>query len=131
MNNKSAVFVVDDDPEVRKSLLWLLESDGLRVMSYSSADEFIEGLTQNICDCCFEEPANACLVLDLKMPGMGGLELQHFLAQHCPCLPVIIVSGQANDHQIEQAMTAGAIAFIKKPFIDGLLLENIQKILPR
>lgn len=126
MSNTSVVFIVDDDPAVRHSLQWLLESAGYRVAAYSSAEGFIAALEQNGCNCRCGEPACGCLVVDLQMPGMNGLELQRSLAQHCPSLPLIFVSGHANEQQIKQAMAAGAAAFITKPFNDEQLLKQIQ-----
>ncbi len=104
MCNCHKIFVVDDDASGRDSVQWLLESHSHQVMAYSSAEDFIKALEKNISDCCFAEPANACLVLDLQMPGMNGLALQQLLCQRCPCLPVIFVSGHANEQQIAQAM---------------------------
>lgn len=129
MGSGHTIFVIDDDSSVRDSVQWLLESDGHRVESCRSAEQFLDLLEKKGCDCCFSEPTSACLVLDLQMPGMNGLALQNFLTQHCPCLPVIFISGHANEQQIEQAMAAGAVAFLGKPFNDELLLECIQKVL--
>ncbi len=129
MNSTPIIFVVDDDPAVRHSLQWLLESAGHQVAAYSSAKGFIDVLEQNDCSCHFDSPGRACLVLDLQMPGIGGLELQHFLAHRSPCLPVIFISGHADERQIEQAMSAGAVAFLTKPFNDELLLDNIRQAL--
>lgn len=129
MCNCHKIFVVDDDASGRDSVQWLLESHSHQVMSYSSAEEFIKGLDENVGNCCFAEPANACLVLDLKMPGMDGLTLQQLLRKRCPCLPVIFVSGHANEQQIAQAMMEGAVAFLDKPFNDEVLLTHIQRAL--
>ncbi len=129
MNIDSTIFVVDDDLAVRHSLQWLLESAGHQVAAYSSANGFLAAIEQNSCDCRFDLSECACLVLDLQMPGMDGLELQSSLAQRCPCLPVIFISGHADERQVEQAMSAGAVAFITKPFKDELLLEHIQQAL--
>ncbi|MCF6325029.1 MAG: response regulator [Gammaproteobacteria bacterium] len=131
MNSIPTIFVVDDDPAVRDSLQWLLESAGHQVVAYSSAEGFIDALEQNDCDCdChFDFFECACLVLDLQMLGMDGLELQRFLASRCPCLPVIFISGHADERQIEQAMSAGAVVFLTKPFNDEQLLEHIRQAL--
>jgi len=129
MNSSPTICVVDDDPAVRHSLQWLLESAGHQVVAYSSAERFIDALEQNGCGCHFDFSGCACLVLDLQMPGMDGLELQRSLACRCPCLPVIFISGHADERQIEQAMAAGAAAFLTKPFNDELLLEHIRQAL--
>jgi len=129
MCNCHTIFVIDDDLSVCDSVQWLLESHGHQVVTYRSAEQFLEGLEQGACVCCFDQPVNACLVLDLQMPGMNGLELQCCLNQNCPRLPVIFISGQANEQQVEQAMAAGAIAFLSKPFNDELLLAHIQHAL--
>ncbi len=129
MNSSPIICVVDDDPAVRHSLQWLLESAGHQVVTYSSAEGFIDALEQNGCGCRFDFSGCACLVLDLQMPGMNGLELQYYLVRRCPCLPVIFISGHADERQVEQAMSAGATAFLTKPFNDELLLAHIRQVL--
>jgi len=128
---RPTVFVVDDDPAVCDSMRWLLESAGHRVKTCNSAEGFLDILDKNGCDCCSDVRGCACLVLDLQMPGIDGLALQRYLARRCSCLPLIFVSGHANEQQIEQAMAAGAVAFLTKPFKDELLLMHIQQALQR
>ena len=116
MNDKNTVFVVDDDQAMRSSLKWLIESVGMSVETYSSADEFIREYY----------PGRAgCLLLDIRMPGMSGLELQEHFVQ----IPIIIITGHGDVPMAVRAMKAGAVDFIEKPFNDELLLESIRNAL--
>ena len=112
------VFVVDDDEAIRQSLRWLIESTGRNVVTFASAREFLDRVP----------PAQpGCLLLDIKMPGITGLELQEQLtAQHLR-IPVIVISGHANIASAVQAMKAGAVEFLEKPFNDELLLQRIEE----
>ncbi|HYH40269.1 MAG TPA: response regulator transcription factor [Azospirillum sp.] len=116
------VYVVDDDEAVRTSLAWLIGSVGLAVRAFGSADAFLAAWTE-------ERPG--CLVLDVRMPGMSGLELQEALARRGSSLPVIIVTGHADVPMAVRALKAGAIDFIEKPFNDQLLLDRIQDAVKR
>jgi len=117
MSEKATVFVVDDDSAVRESLRWLIESVGLKVKTFSTAREFLDAYDPN-------QPG--CLVLDIRMPGMSGLELQDRLAEKSIHLPVIIITGYGDVPVAVRAMKNGAIDFIEKPFSDQVLLERIQ-----
>ena len=120
MTSESVVFVVDDDQAIRTSLKWLIESVGLRVEAYASADELLRNYY----------PGRAgCLLLDVRMPGMGGLELQEYLARHHISLPIIIITGHGDVPMAVRAMKAGAVDFIEKPCNDELLLESIRAAL--
>ena len=120
MNDKNTVFVVDDDQAMRSSLKWLIESVGMSVETYSSADEFIREYY----------PGRAgCLLLDIRMPGMSGLELQEHFVQHQIKIPIIIITGHGDVPLAVRAMKAGAVDFIEKPFNDELLLESIRNAL--
>jgi RNA polymerase sigma factor (sigma-70 family) len=120
MNPEPVVFVVDDDQAIRSSLKWLIESVGLRVETHPSADEFIRDYY----------PGRAgCLLLDVRMPGMSGLELQEHFARNDITLPIIIITGHGDVPMAVRAMKAGAIDFIEKPFNDELLLESIRNAL--
>ena len=122
MSPKPTVFVVDDDTAVRESLRWLIESVGLHVQTYASAREFLDAM----------EPAQTgCLVLDIRMPGMSGLELQEALAARASSLPVIIITGHGDVPMAVRAMKAGASDFIEKPFNDQMLLDRIQQLLKK
>jgi FixJ family two-component response regulator len=110
------VFVVDDDYRVREALSSLISSVGLRVTVFGSAAEFLE----------FEKPdAPACLVLDLKLPDIGGLELQQELAA-LDAPPIVFITGYGNVPSSVRAMKAGAIEFLSKPFSEQELLEAID-----
>jgi len=117
MNNQPTVFVVDDNQAMRNSLKWLIESVGLRVESFASADEFLQ---------CYYPGRPGCLLLDVRMPGMGGLELQEFLLERKIRIPVVIITGHGDVPMAVRAMKAGAIDFIEKPFNDDLLLASIR-----
>lgn len=116
------VFVVDDDEAVRKSLAWLIGSIGLAVQTYDSADAFLAS---------WGEERPGCLVLDVRMPGMSGLELQEALARRGSTLPVIIVTGHADVPMAVRALKAGAIDFIEKPVNDQVLLDRIGDAVKR
>ena len=111
------VYVVDDDQAVRDSLRWLIESVGLKVKTFSNGQELLDN---------FNDSEISCLVLDVRMPGISGLDLQQRLKNQNSKVPVIIVTGHADVPMAIQAMKAGAFDFIEKPYSDQLLLERIQ-----
>ncbi len=114
------VFVVDDDQAIRNSLKWLIESVGMKVQTFTSADDFLGSYY----------PGRAgCLLLDVRMPGMSGLDLQAYLARREYRLPVIIITGHGDVSMAVKAMKAGAADFIEKPFDDEALLESIRNAL--
>lgn len=115
--SKHNVYVVDDDQAVRDSLRWLIESVDLNVKTFSNGQELLDN---------FEETEISCLVLDVRMPGISGLDLQQRLKKTGSKVPVIIVTGHADVPMAIQAMKAGAFDFIEKPYSDQLLLERIQ-----
>lgn len=115
--DKHNVYVVDDDQAVRDSLRWLIESVDLCVKTFSNGQELLDN---------FEESEISCLVLDVRMPGISGLDLQQRLQKTGSKVPVIIVTGHADVPMAIQAMKAGAFDFIEKPYSDQLLLERIQ-----
>lgn len=120
MSKQATVFVVDDDQAMRNSLKWLIESVGLKVKTYASADEFINDYY----------PGRAgCLLLDVRMPGMSGLELQEQFVEQQIKIPIIIITGHGDVPMAVRAMKAGAVDFIEKPFNDELLLESIRNAL--
>ncbi|MEQ8636528.1 response regulator transcription factor [Gimesia maris] len=118
IQQEATVFVVDDDPAIRKSLRWLIESVGLKVQTHELASEFLESYSPEI---------PGCLVLDIRIPGMSGLELQEKLRERGYDIPVIIVSGYGDVPMAVRAMKAGAIDFLEKPVSDQVLLDYIQK----
>ena len=114
------VFVVDDDEAMRSSLRWLIESDGHEVETFESAQNFLDNYY----------PGQAgCLLLDVRMPGMSGLELQAQLEDREITAPVIIITGHGDVSMAVKAMKAGAYDFIEKPFDDEILLKAIKRAL--
>jgi two-component system, LuxR family, response regulator FixJ len=111
------VYVVDDDDAVRDSLALLLESAGLRVEAFAGAADALARCRQ-------ERPA--CVVTDVRMPGIDGLELQRRLAEFHAQLPVIVITGHGDVPLAVQAMKAGAVDFIEKPFSDDVILASIE-----
>jgi RNA polymerase sigma factor (sigma-70 family) len=117
---QSTVYIVDDDDAMRESLTWLIESVGLNVETYASADEFLES---------YYPGRPGCVLLDVRMPGMSGLELQGHLQKQQVTVPVIMITGHGDVPMAVRAMKSGAIDFIEKPFNDEQLLESIRNAL--
>jgi len=113
---ESRVYVVDDNPAVRDAIRWLVEEVGLSAQVYSTAQEFLND---------YVPPAVGCLILDIRMPGMGGLELQDSLKRNNISLPVIVVTGHGDVPMAVRAMKSGAFEFLQKPFNDQTLLDTI------
>ena len=118
----SLVFVVDDDLSVREALSSLIRSVGLRVETYASAAEFLQRLHQPI-------DSTACLVLDVRMPDMSGLELQRELNRAAEPLPIVFITGHGDIPMTVRAIKAGAVEFLPKPFRDQDLLDAIEQSL--
>ena len=119
---QSTVFVVDDDEAVRASLRLLLKSVGLPATAYSSAQEFLAG---------YDPRHPGCVVLDVRMPGMSGLELQQILNVRGATIPVIFITGHGDIPMAVEAMQHGAFEFLQKPFRDQDLLDRVQRALER
>jgi len=120
VKNSPTVFVVDDDEAMRESLTWLIESVGLKVETFASADEFLKSYY----------PGRAgCVLLDVRMPGMSGLEVQGYVQKQQVNVPVIMITGHGDVTMAVRAMKVGAIDFIEKPFNDEQLLESIRNAL--
>jgi len=117
MENKSTVFIVDDDPSVRKALKRFVTSAGYAVETYASAQEFLSAVPLF---------AGGCLILDIRMPGLNGLGLQAQMAVLNYKLPIIFITAFDNPQEKKQAMDAGASAFLRKPLNDKELLEAIK-----
>ncbi|GMU68050.1 MAG: DNA-binding response regulator [Steroidobacteraceae bacterium] len=119
-NGTPTVFVVDDDDAVRSSLRLLFKSYGLDAVLAASADEFLAGYD-------VEHPG--CVVLDVRMPGMSGLELQQRLNTLGATIPIIFITGHGDVPMAVEAMQAGAFDFLQKPFRDDDLLERVRRAL--
>jgi FixJ family two-component response regulator len=116
------VYVVDDDPSVRRAIKRLIESEGLRVELFGSAPEFLQGRRPD---------APSCLVLDIKLPGISGLDFQRQLAEADIRIPIIFITGHGDIPMTVRAMKAGAVEFLTKPFRDEDLLDAIRLSLQR
>ncbi len=114
------VYVVDDDEAVRDSLQWLLEASAYRVATFDSAEAFLAG---------FDPKAIACLILDVRMPGMSGLELQDELLARKLNLPIIFITGHGDVPMAVSTMKKGAVDFIEKPFDQTALKELVERML--
>ena len=114
------VAVVDDDELVRVALQRLLKAAGLGVVSFSSAEDLLKS---------GQLPETACLVVDIRMPGMSGLDLQVKLKEESHAIPIIFITAHGDEKMRIQAMRAGAVAFLAKPFDSGILLDRIRAAL--
>jgi len=114
---KSIVFVVDDDESVRASLKLLIESIGYAAVTFKSAEDFL--------DSTFRETP-CCLILDIRLPGMSGFQLQEHLVKSQTRIPVIFITGHDRYRMEDEAMRLGAIAYLRKPFDEQSLLDAIQ-----
>jgi RNA polymerase sigma factor (sigma-70 family) len=117
MTRASVVFVVDDDPSVRSSLKFLLGSVGLQVESFESAETFLQRKPPD---------APSCLVLDVRLRGLSGLDFQHELAAKNIRIPIVFVTGHGDIPMSVRAMKAGAIEFLTKPYRDQDLLDAVR-----
>jgi FixJ family two-component response regulator len=123
MADKTTVFLVDDDVSVRRALARLIKSAGYQVRSFASAREFLDG------GCSNEGPG--CLVLDVRMPGLSGMDLQRELQRTRLILPIVFITGHGNIPMTVHAMKAGAVDFLQKPVRDKDLLHAIEQALAR
>lgn len=117
MPASAVVHLIDDDEEVRRSLAFLLGTAGVAVKVYESANRFLEK---------FQISQDDCIICDVRMPGIDGLQLLHLLRQKSVKTPVIIMTGHADIALAVEAMKAGAVDFIEKPFADEVLLQAIE-----
>jgi len=119
VSDRATVFIVDDDQAVVRSLRWLIESVRLPVQTSGSAQEFLDG---------YEPTRRGCVLLDVRMPGMSGLELQQRLAANGRYhLPLIFITGHGDVQMAVRTVQAGAFDFIEKPFNDQDLIERVQR----
>src|SRR5438876_1675928 len=121
-NVAPVVFVVDDDPSVRRAIQRLVESIGLQVELFASAQEFLRSKRPD---------APSCLVLDIRLPGISGLDFQRQLAEANIHIPIIFITAHGDIPMTVRAMKAGAVEFLTKPFRDQDLLDSIQVALER
>jgi FixJ family two-component response regulator len=119
-NDSPLVYLVDDDDAIRDSLGLLLRSVGLECAVYASALEFLEA---------YDDDRHSCLVADIRMPGLSGLELQQRLAEQHSDIPIIFITGHGDVPMAVTAMKSGAADFIQKPFRDQDLIDRIHKAL--
>ena len=120
VSNQQTVYIVDDDEAMRDSLTWLLESNGLRVSSFESGEAFLDAWRADMA---------GCLVLDVRMPGISGLELHERLQAAHSTLPIIFVTGHGDVPMAVSALKKGAADFIEKPFNDKEILRLIEQCL--
>ena len=116
------VFVIDDDESIREALKSLIRSVGLSVETFASAQEFLQSSRPDV---------PSCLILDVRMPGLSGLDLQRDLAEANIHIPIIFITGHGDIPMSVRAMKAGAVEFLTKPFRDQDLLDAIQQALER
>jgi two-component system CheB/CheR fusion protein len=116
----AVIFIVDDDSHVRAGIRKVLETDGRNVEDYASCEAFLAA---------YRPGREACLLVDAYLPGMSGLELLQQLSHASPLLPAIMITGNSDVHMAVQAMKAGALDFIEKPFDQGELLASIERAL--
>ena len=116
--NEPTVFIVDDDQAVARSVRWPIESVQLKVETFASAQSFLDG---------YATTKPGCLVLDVRMPGMSGIELQERLTVQRIRVPIIFITGHGDVQMAVRAVQAGAFDFIEKPFNDQDLLDRIQR----
>ena len=117
-DDKQTVFIVDDDLAIRHAMTLLVQSVGLESRVFATANDFLER---------FDSYSAGCLVLDIRMPGLSGLELQQRLLELGVSIPIIFITGHADVPMAVEAMQKGAFAFIQKPFRDQELLESISE----
>jgi FixJ family two-component response regulator len=116
------VFIIDDDPQVRASIAGLLKSVGLRSELFGTAQEFLDRK---------QPDRHSCLVLDVRLPGMNGLDFQRALAEKGVPIPIIFITGHGDIPMTVRAMKSGAVEFLTKPFNDQALLDAIYQALDR
>ena len=119
---KAVIFVIDDDPRVRIAVARLLRSAHFTVETFDSAEAFLRSPHRD---------APACLVLDVDLPGLSGLELQRTLTEAKMSIPIIFITGQSNLSMAADALQAGAVAFLTKPFDDQDLFDALGEAIAR
>lgn len=115
---QSVVYIVDDDPDMRDSLRWLMKTVGLHAQTFASASDFLRDFTPN---------GPGCVILDVRMPGTSGLDLFEELVARGEGMPVIFITAYADVPMAVRAMKSGAVEFVEKPFNRQTLLEKVQR----
>jgi FixJ family two-component response regulator len=118
----SVVFIVDDDPSMREALMRLLGTVGLKAQAFKTAQEYLSTKRSD---------TPSCLVLDVRLPGLSGLDLQHELADRDPPIQIVFITAHGDVPMTVQAMKAGAVEFLTKPFRDQQLLDAVQQAIDR
>lgn len=117
--SEPTVFIIDDDPAVARSLRWLIEGVQLRVELFNSAQTFLDG---------YDETTPGCMVLDVRIPGLSGLDLQERMSERYTYhVPIIFITGHGDVKMAVRAIQAGAFDFVEKPFRDQELLDKVQR----
>jgi FixJ family two-component response regulator len=122
VDERGKVFLVDDDEALRRAMVRLLASCGFTVRSFGSAEEFLSA---------YDPSESGCLLLDLRMPGLSGLELQEQLARRGSQLPIVFLTGHADGAMRDLALRSGASGFLEKPAREPELLEALERALAR
>lgn len=122
MSDQTSVFIVDDDEQVRSALTLLMESVGLNVQSFTSAQAYLDQ---------FDATKAGCLILDVRMPGLSGLDLQARLAAEKIHPPIIIITGHGDVPMAVRAVRAGAVDFIEKPFNNQVMLDSVHRAIEK
>lgn len=119
-DNSGTVYLVEDDPAIRASISDLLDSVGVRTRSFASAEDFLAAQTTNL---------SGCLLLDVRLPGMSGMEMQTKLLESGFNIPIIIMTAHGDMPMVRKALKSGAVEFLIKPFRDEELLEAVEQAL--
>lgn len=122
MSTEPIVYIVDDDLEMRKSLMFVIETAGFNVQAYAAAQVFLDE---------YNPDRPGCLILDVKMPGMSGIELQEQLVSRQINLPILFLTGHANIAMVVEAFKAGAVDFMEKPVKPNVMLKQVHEALQR
>jgi FixJ family two-component response regulator len=120
MNENTTVFVVDDDPAVRDALTLLIEQEGLPVKAFASAEDFLA---------CCQTQCSGCIIIDIRMSGMGGMQLHEEIVRRGCLLPVIFLTGHGDIPMSVRAIKAGAVDFLTKPITRDLLMHSVRAAL--
>jgi len=118
--SRHTIYVIDDDPSIRKALTRLLTAEGFEVKTWSSAREYLQ----------LHHPGSpACLILDVRMPRVSGFELKRRLEEEGIRIPIIFISGHGTDEMAAEARADGAVDFLHKPLLDSQLLDAVKRII--